>query len=59
MITLLKEKYQKVFFKFSSYILQEKKPQEKEGVEYFCISENEFKEIESQGKSIIKLIILY
>ena len=44
---------------FHHIYYKRKKPEEKEGVEYFCISENEFKEIESQGKSIIKLINLF
>ena len=50
MIDKLKEKYPNVFFKFPSYTTRERRPNEKEGIDYFYISEKEFKELESQGK---------
>ena len=50
MIDKLKEKYPNVFFKFPSYTTRERRPNEKEGIDYFYISEKEFKEMESQGK---------
>jgi guanylate kinase len=50
MINKLKEKYPNVFFKFPSYTTRERRPDEKEGIDYFYISEKEFKEMESQGK---------
>ena len=50
LINKLKEKYPNVFFKFPSYTTRERRPGEKEGVDYFYINKKEFKELESQGK---------
>ena len=50
LIEKLKEKYPNVFFKFPSYTTRKRRPKEIEGVDYFYISEKEFKEMESQGK---------
>ena len=50
MIHMLKEKYPKIFFKLPSYTTRAKRPGEVEGVDYFFVTEKEFKEMESQGK---------
>ena len=50
LINKLKEKYPNVFFKFPSYTTRKRRPGETEGVDYFYINKNEFKELESQGK---------
>ena len=50
MINMLKDKYPNVFFKLPSYTTRAKRPGETEGVDYFFVSEEEFKKMESQGK---------
>jgi guanylate kinase len=50
MINMLKERHPNVFFKLPSYTTRAKRPGEVEGVDYFFVTEKEFKEMESQGK---------
>ena len=50
LINMLKEIYPNIFFKLPSYTTRAKRPGEIEGVDYFFVSEEEFKTMESQGK---------
>ena len=50
LINMLKEIYPNIFFKLPSYTTRAKRPGEIEGVDYFFVSEEEFKIMESQGK---------
>ena len=50
MIDMLKKKYKDVFFKLPSYTTREKRPKEEEGADYFFVSKEEFKKMESQGE---------
>ena len=50
MIDMLKKKYKDVFFKLPSYTTRTKRPKEEEGVDYFFVSKEEFKKMESQGQ---------
>ena len=50
LINMLKEIYPNIFFKLPSYTTRTKRPGEIEGVDYFFVSEEEFKIMESQGK---------
>ena len=50
MIDMLKKKYKDVFFKLPSYTTRAKRPKEKEDVDYFFVSKEEFKKMESQGQ---------
>jgi guanylate kinase len=50
LINMLKEIYPNIFFKLPSYTTRAKRPGEIEGVDYFFVSKEEFKIMESQGK---------
>ena len=50
LINMLKEIYPNIFFKLPSYTTRAKRPGEIEGVDYFFVSEEEFKIMESQEK---------
>jgi guanylate kinase len=50
MIDMLKKKYKDVFFKLPSYTTRAKRPKEEEGVDYFFVSKEEFKKMESLGQ---------
>jgi guanylate kinase len=50
LINMLKEIYPNIFFKLPSYTTRAKRPGEIEGVDYFFVSEEEFKIMELQGK---------
>jgi guanylate kinase len=50
MINMLKEKYPNILFKLPSYTTRAKRPGEIEGIDYFFVSQEEFKIMESQGK---------
>ena len=50
LINMLKEIYPNIFFKLPSYTTRAKRPGEIEGVDYFFVSKEEFKIMESHGK---------
>ena len=50
MINMLKERYPNTFFKLPSFTTRAKRPGEVEGVDYFFVTKEEFKDMESQGK---------
>ena len=50
LINMLKEIYPNIFFKLPSYTTRAKRPGEIEWVDYFFVSKEEFKIMESQGK---------
>ena len=50
LINMLKEIYPNIFFKLPSYTTRAKRTGEIEGVDYFFVSEEDFKIMESQGK---------
>ena len=50
MINMLKERYPNVFFKLPSYTTRAKRPGEKDKIDYFFVTEKEFKDMESQGE---------
>ena len=50
MINMLKERYPNTFFKLPSFTTRAQRPGEVEGVDYFFVTKEEFKDMESQGK---------